>query len=100
MKYIKTYESTAPKFKKGDYVKYLYDLIDIYTLTDEDFFIITNVNIDIHDNYYKLTKIDRNYNFTPIDNLGINEQNIELYHPTEKQKNEIEIKLNQDKYNL
>jgi len=102
MKYLKKFENTEKqsKFKEGDYVKYLYDMMDDHIINHNDFFIVKNVTQDKEIFYYKLIKIDKYFNFTIINNLDINEKNIELYHPTEEEKNEVELKLNAKKYNL
>ena len=105
MKYLKKFEDTykGPEFQVGDYVKYLFKIIrddDPIIITDDDFFIITNIEIDGDKYFYKITKIDKNFNLTPVKNVGINEHNLEIYYPTEEEKNEIAIKLNIDKYNL
>lgn len=103
MKYLKKFENieNPPKFKEGDYVKYLYDMLDTYILEENDFFFVKKRSLGSNKKYYyRLIKIDKDFNLTEILYVNVLEKNLKEYQPTKEERDTVETILNINKYNL
>jgi hypothetical protein len=98
MKYIKTYENNefggGPDFREGDYVKH----IKIKNI----FFAILRIHHNTNGWSYNLGKIENGKIIQDIDNYGRITFELEkhLIATTKEEKEQIELELDANKYNL